>query len=160
MTKRAEAVPDAFRRQMRFLRKERGWTQQDLSDRLASLGWDVDRTALLRIEKGEREVALAEALLISAALNVPPVWLFLPIEDGVKARLAPDAPSRTVEELREWFVGRADYWGPEEDDMSFGKTMPRRDPALAHAHVMEEIGRRTAELKQLVEDLKRLEGRA
>jgi transcriptional regulator with XRE-family HTH domain len=50
-------------------------TQQDLSARLAVLGVDMDRTAISKIEAGERIVADFELLAISKALGVSVEWL-------------------------------------------------------------------------------------
>ena len=51
-------------------------TQQDLAGRLAARGIQIDRSALARIENGERLVKDIEALAIAAALRVPIQELF------------------------------------------------------------------------------------
>ena len=51
-------------------------TQQDLAGRLAARGVQIDRSALARIESGERLVKDIEALAIAAALRVPIQDLF------------------------------------------------------------------------------------
>lgn len=50
-------------------------TQQELTARLALLGVDMDRTAISKIEAGERIVADFELLAISKALGVSVEWL-------------------------------------------------------------------------------------
>lgn len=50
-------------------------TQQDLSARLAVLGIDIDRTAISKIEAGERLVADFELLALARALGVSVDWL-------------------------------------------------------------------------------------
>lgn len=51
-------------------------TQQDLAGRLAARGIQIDRSALARIESGERLVKDIEALAIAKALRVPIQDLF------------------------------------------------------------------------------------
>lgn len=86
--KRPKSDPDRtveaiFARRLREARKARGWTQQDLVDRLDELGVEWDRTTLARIEKRQRKVGLEEFVAIAAALDVAPIYLFLPIEGDV-----------------------------------------------------------------------------
>ena len=51
-------------------------SQQDLSGRLAALGVTIDRSAIARIEHGERYVLDYEAVAIARALRVPLDCLF------------------------------------------------------------------------------------
>jgi transcriptional regulator with XRE-family HTH domain len=51
-------------------------SQQDLAGRLAALGIQIDRSALARIENGERSVRDFEARAIADALHVPLDKLF------------------------------------------------------------------------------------
>jgi transcriptional regulator with XRE-family HTH domain len=60
---------------MARLRSRTAITQQDLSARLAVLGVDMDRTAISKIEAGERVVADFELLALSRALGVSVEWL-------------------------------------------------------------------------------------
>lgn len=51
-------------------------SQDDLAGRLAALGVTVDRTAIVRIEKGERYALDYEVVAIARALRVPIERLF------------------------------------------------------------------------------------
>ena len=53
-------------------------TQQDLAGRLAARGVMLDRSAIARIEGGERYVLDYEALAIARSLKVPVEVLFRP----------------------------------------------------------------------------------
>jgi hypothetical protein len=53
---------------VRRWRVTRGLDQQGLADRLAELGWDVDRTATTRIGRGDRKVKVDDLGLLAAAL--------------------------------------------------------------------------------------------
>lgn len=55
---------------VRRLRKEQKLTQEELTAKLQTLGLDIDRPMLTRIELKQREVYDYEALSISKALNV------------------------------------------------------------------------------------------
>lgn len=52
-------------------------SQQDLAGRLAARGVIIDRSAIARIESGERFVSDYEALAIAHALKVPIERLFV-----------------------------------------------------------------------------------
>lgn len=53
-------------------------SQEDLAGRLAVLGIQIDRSALSRIENGERHVYDYEAAAIARALKVNVEQLFIP----------------------------------------------------------------------------------
>lgn len=52
-------------------RREKGLTQQELRDRLVELGWQIDVTALTRIENGSRALRVNQVYLIAEALDRP-----------------------------------------------------------------------------------------
>ena len=51
-------------------------SQEDLAGRMAARGVQVDRTAISRIELGERYVMDYEAIILSKCLGVTVAWLF------------------------------------------------------------------------------------
>lgn len=51
-------------------------TQQDLAARLAVMGINLDRSAISKIEAGQRMVADYELFAMAKALNVPIGWFF------------------------------------------------------------------------------------
>ena len=78
-TTKPPRVGATFAQRLREARTARGWTQQELVDRLGELGEPMDRTTLAKIEKGKREVRLDELVAIAAALDVAIVHLLFPI---------------------------------------------------------------------------------
>jgi transcriptional regulator with XRE-family HTH domain len=56
-------------------------TQAQLVERLAELGFELNRDAVIQIESGRRRVTLDEALAIAAVLGVAPVNLVVPLEN-------------------------------------------------------------------------------
>jgi transcriptional regulator with XRE-family HTH domain len=61
-----------FGARLREERDQRGWSQQEVSRRLAAeLGIRVHSTAITRIELGERSVRLSEAQAIADVLELP-----------------------------------------------------------------------------------------
>lgn len=86
------APSETFRSRMKEARQacKPPMSQQALAERLNALGNGLNQPALARIERGDRKVSLDEAIAISAALDVAPVNLFLPItDDHAEVRLAP-----------------------------------------------------------------------
>lgn len=90
---------------IRELRLARGMTQQDLADRLSQLGARVDRTAVAKVEKGTRELALAEAFQYAWALHVAPVHLFVPTDSDEPINIGPDMEASPFE-VRLWIRGQ------------------------------------------------------
>lgn len=56
---------------MKRLREERGWTQADLSRKMADIGWSgMYQTTISRMEKGERPVRIGEARGLARVFDV------------------------------------------------------------------------------------------
>ena len=64
-------------KRLKSFRKENKITQEDLSARLQTRGLTLDRTAISKIERGERLVPDYEVVIIADALNVSISWLLL-----------------------------------------------------------------------------------
>lgn len=60
----------AVARAVKQARSDRGWTQQQLADRLEELGLAIGRVGVARIETEARPVSLEEAVYLSAALDI------------------------------------------------------------------------------------------
>lgn len=60
---------------LKSFRKENKITQEDLSARLQTRGLTLDRTAISKIERGERLVPDYEVVIIAKALKVDVKWL-------------------------------------------------------------------------------------
>jgi transcriptional regulator with XRE-family HTH domain len=69
--------------------RRNGLSAQQLADRITELGGKLGRVAISEIENGRRRVSLDEALLLAAALNVPPPLLFFPFETGEHVAITP-----------------------------------------------------------------------
>ena len=66
---------------IRQLREQRGWSQADLSDRLANYGWQLHQTNISKLEAGRRPMRVAEAAALAAVFGLPIVALwYLPLE--------------------------------------------------------------------------------
>lgn len=50
--------------------KSPGISQAELAIKLQTLGWDIDRFGVSKIERGERQVTDKEVLLLAKALSV------------------------------------------------------------------------------------------
>jgi hypothetical protein len=82
----SEVIPQQLRR----WRKIRGgMSVKQLADRVEALGGDLSRVTITKIENGWRGISVDEALLLAAALNVPPPVLFFPFESGTKVAVTP-----------------------------------------------------------------------
>ena len=106
-----------FARRMREARERRPWTQQELADELAALGYPISRVTIAKIEQGgepgaraynvtrARNVSLEDALAISAALDVAPLALMLPQDDDELVAITPSAQTIAADAARDWIMG-------------------------------------------------------
>lgn len=69
-----------FGRNLRRLRMERGLTQEQITARLQLAGCDLTRSALAKIEAGQRHVYPDELYALRNALEVPYEELLPPME--------------------------------------------------------------------------------
>ena len=65
------------------LRSRPRLTQQQLADRVASLGTHINRVGIAKIEIGLRCVCDFEVLVLAKALNVSVLWL-LPVRSAIR----------------------------------------------------------------------------
>jgi transcriptional regulator with XRE-family HTH domain len=120
---KAKTMGQITAERLRAERTRQGLTQQDLADRLNSLGQTVDRTTIAKIEKGgsrANNLGLQEAFAIAAALSVPPAVLFfgLGFEDRVTIApgmtVHPDLAAKWLEGLEGPATSRRFAWKPGE----------------------------------------------
>jgi transcriptional regulator with XRE-family HTH domain len=88
---------------LRNLRLEAGWTQQQLANAMTAIGFGWARETAVEVERYGRKLQLEEVLGIAALFSVPVVELLLPDEET-----ALDMPKAHLEreQLRELMVGR------------------------------------------------------
>lgn len=64
----------------RVLREERGWSQQELSEKLSHWGIDMHQTTVAKMEKGKRPLRVAEMFALSHVFGLPPgAVFFMPV---------------------------------------------------------------------------------
>lgn len=63
-------------RRMQMLREERGWSQADLAERLAEVGWPVHQTTVAKLEAGRRPLRVAEVYALSLIFRIPAASFF------------------------------------------------------------------------------------
>ena len=94
-----------FARRVREARKRRGWSQQDLADRLAALGYPMTRVVLTKLEQGKRQATVEDLFAIGHALGVPLVYLLVPREDEAQIEVVPGV-AVSAPEARAWIRGQ------------------------------------------------------
>jgi transcriptional regulator with XRE-family HTH domain len=93
-----------LRRRVREFRERRGWNQTQLAEEVTKLGTTMHQTTIAKIENQSRDVTINEALLLAAALNVPPPLLFIPL--GTDDRVEITSHSRIHPHLAlDWLTG-------------------------------------------------------
>ncbi|GAB2474480.1 helix-turn-helix domain-containing protein [Xylanimonas ulmi] len=116
----AESIGESLQR----LRKLRGVSAQQLSERCATIGYPIARNTIANIENGrKRDVPVQEVAVLAAALGSSPVELLFPVLSGSKpVEALPNRSAYPVLAL-EWFAGSdrkvgnryiGDPYAPEE----------------------------------------------
>jgi transcriptional regulator with XRE-family HTH domain len=72
-----------FGRRLQERRRDLGWSQTELAEAMTREGFEMGKTAILRIEGGVRELKLDEAIAFAEVLNVPLAHLLEPAPDGM-----------------------------------------------------------------------------
>lgn len=70
---------EAFGARVRRLRRERGWSQNELRRRLAPLGWRVGQTTITKLENGDRPTPVEEAWALALVFGVTWDHLMAPL---------------------------------------------------------------------------------
>lgn len=64
------------------LRQERGWSQDDLAERMTKLGFSMHQTTIAKLEAGRRPIRVAETFALAAAFSLDPMALwYLPVKE-------------------------------------------------------------------------------
>lgn len=97
-----------------------GMTAQQLADRCAEVGHEIDRSVIAKIEKGLRKsMSVAELVVIARALNVPPALLLYPVGATEEVEFLPGATATPWAALR-WFAGEGRI--PLDNEIPGGQT--------------------------------------
>lgn len=110
----ARTLSETVRMRVQDLRLAKKWSQERLATELGNLGLPLHATAITRIEKGARAVALDEIPVFARALGVPPVLLLLPLGIEPTVEIFPGRPVPTWEAVK-WWSGD-DYLPTRTDD--------------------------------------------
>ncbi|HEY5852819.1 MAG TPA: XRE family transcriptional regulator [Aldersonia sp.] len=88
-------------------RQRAGYTQQELADEA-----EIERTALAKMEKGQRRVGALELAALARVLNARMDWFVQPAPESVvayRSALAPDAPTSAIDHLVESLARNVDF---------------------------------------------------
>lgn len=73
----------------RQLREERGWSQLEISEKLADMGIDMHQTTVAKMERGKRPLRVAEMYALGWIFGLPPGAVFwLPSREGMPPSMA------------------------------------------------------------------------
>lgn len=87
------SASDLAGHRIREFRQRRGWTAKELADRCAEAGAPhITATVITNLEtrrRRTRQITLDELLVLACVLKVPPILLFLPLNDGERLEITP-----------------------------------------------------------------------
>jgi transcriptional regulator with XRE-family HTH domain len=93
---------EVFARRLQDTRTARGLTQTELARRATEAGRELDRAAVLRIEKGQRGIGLDEAIALARILHAVPAQLLTAPEGAFTALTGDEGVDGAG--LRNWLV--------------------------------------------------------
>lgn len=94
MTQHTDSSPrpsQVFADRVRYWRDERGYSAEELARRVNALGIDMNRAIVANIEHGRRDrISIEELFAFSIALDVSPIMLCLPLQQGGDVAVTPN----------------------------------------------------------------------
>ncbi len=97
------------------LRKQRGLTVRQLSERLAELGTPLLASGITKIEQGQRKVDVNDLVALAVALDTSPAVLLVPDVDVDEDRPVAVTPERVVSARAAWWWATATQPLPRPD---------------------------------------------
>ena len=95
---KAPTAEDVAGRQLRVLRQGRGWTQQEVANRMRKLGYSWQQSTIGKIEAAQRPLRLNELADLAATLGVP-VTHFLRPNPAADEGIDLEAVEREIRDL-------------------------------------------------------------
>lgn len=120
-----------FGRRLQERRRALDLSQAELGEAMTRAGYEMGKTAVLRVENGTRELKLDEAIAFAQVLNLPFAYLLEPAPDGMVAlteNFATDGDGMT-----RWLVTGTPLGGTVWP----GRLRTRQDRELAAAYLRE-----------------------
>jgi transcriptional regulator with XRE-family HTH domain len=112
-------------------------TVEELTDEVKRLGGSLSRSAVTKIENGDRGISLDEALLLAAALKIPPAQLFFPM--GTNERVSITARSTIHPHLAyEWLAGKEPLTTTERRAIAISEWAEAASPLRLYDELREE----------------------
>jgi hypothetical protein len=110
-------------------------SMQQLADRTAELGMPIPQSVLANLESGRRDtVAVAEVLVLAAALDISPIELIFPVGFDEQTEILPGREVDPLTAMR-WFAGeRVLHIVDEGTILREPDTTERSSPYLAKQH--------------------------
>lgn len=102
-----QSLVNVIAKEVRRHRERRGMSAQKLADRCSELGYPIARNTLSNLENG-----VAELLVLADALQVPPLFLVMPIGRADWVEVLPGVEVDPFKGLR-WAAGEAPLPGSE-----------------------------------------------
>lgn len=91
---------------VREVRAKRGWSAERLAQEMRGAGIDWSRGVVAKIESGRRQdISVAELLALSYVLEVSPVHMLVPPDDGDEPYQVTPQVSVPARQVREWIRG-------------------------------------------------------
>lgn len=102
----ARTLSDQIVENVLFYRNKRQLSNKGLLRRLTELGWVMTENSLAGVLSKKRSaMPISDVLLFALALNVPPVYLLLPIHKRGTVSIAPSGPPVDALEAAYWLAG-------------------------------------------------------
>jgi transcriptional regulator with XRE-family HTH domain len=139
MSNQEKHPSEVFRSRLRETRNARGVSQGELARRMRDAGYPMDKSAVLRIEKGERGISLDEALAFAAILFASPAHLLSPPGDEIVWLTS--NRGFDGEGMRAWLLHGDEWIATASDYQRSGHAEMLERVVLAHAKALIDAQR-------------------
>ncbi len=93
---------------LKAVRRRRGLTVRQLSERLKELGAPILPSGITKIEQGDRRVDVNDLMALAAALNISPARLLLPdVGERDLIQITPNMPPQELWLAWDWMEGQS-----------------------------------------------------
>lgn len=146
-----------FALRLRETREARLWSQARLEDEMTAAGRPIGRKGVTRLEAGERDVSLDEALAFAEVLHTVPAQLFIPPGRAL-IEVAAERAAFDGDAFRSWFrFGEAFEEVDHARSRADERAVVRAAQALMDAVRIDDEGARREALRAIAVAVSRLE---
>jgi len=121
-----------FAQRMTEVRERRGWSQSEVSRRLAEAGHVIGRNRIAKLETGRTQPTIADAFALAYVFDTSPLYLLAPLEREPNVIVVGGVQPADPDEVRAWIRGEEPLLNQDPKVFTVERPAGERLTALAH----------------------------